>query len=110
LRYTKEEKDASRDFTITTIAGDPLSGLQAAVAPTVYALVFNARAHSLSDSRDEDQLLPSIILEYDWNDSVMTYLSWSQGSKSGGYDAPLKQPDHAAGNGLRRGPGYRPAA
>ncbi len=92
LRYTKDEKDASRVFSITEIDGDPLTGLQAVAAPTVYALVFNARAHNLSGDRSEDQVLPSVILEYDWNDDVMTYLSFSQGSKSGGFDARSNNP------------------
>ncbi len=92
LRYSKDEKDASRVFSITDINGNPLTGLQAVAAPTVYALVFNARAHSLAGNRDEDQLLPSVILEYDWSDDIMTYLSFSQGSKSGGFDARSNNP------------------
>ena len=92
LRYTNEEKDASRVLQITDINGDPLTGTQALLAPAVYANAFNVRGHSLSGSRSEDNLLPSVILEYDWNDDVMTYLSWSQGSKSGGYDARSNNP------------------
>jgi outer membrane receptor protein involved in Fe transport len=87
LRYSKEEKDASRVLQITDINGDALTGLQAVVAPLVYAGGFNVRAHDLSGSRDEDQLLPSIIFEWLPSDGTMLYASWSQGSKSGGYDA-----------------------
>ncbi len=92
LRYTNEEKDASRLLTITDIEGDPLSGLPSVLAPAVYSAAFNVRRHDLSGSRSEDKLLPSVILEYDWSDRIMTYVSWSQGSKSGGYDARSNNP------------------
>ena len=92
LRYTNEEKDATRTLAFTTITGDPLTGAQALLAPATYAAAFNVRAHDLSGSRSEDKLLPSVILEYDLSDDVMTYLSWSQGSKSGGFDARSNNP------------------
>jgi outer membrane receptor protein involved in Fe transport len=92
LRYTNEKKDASRSLAFTAIDGTPLTGLPAVLAPAVYSAAFNVRAHDLSGSRSEDKLLPSVILEYDWSDGIMTYLSWSQGSKSGGFDARSNNP------------------
>ncbi|MFZ2507643.1 MAG: TonB-dependent receptor [Steroidobacteraceae bacterium] len=87
LRYTKDEKDASRSLAITDINGAPLTGVQAVVAPIVYRNGFNVRAHSISGSRSENQLLPSVTFEWQPDESTMLYASWSQGSKSGGYDA-----------------------
>lgn len=92
LRYSNEDKDASRVFTITDINGAPLTGLQAALAPAVYRLVFNARPHSLSGSRSEEQLLPSFNVEWKPSDSTMLYMSWTQGAKSGGFDARSNNP------------------
>jgi outer membrane receptor protein involved in Fe transport len=92
LRYTKDKKDASREFRITEIDGDPLVGAQAALAPVVYRLVFNARPHNLSGSRDEDQLLPSVNVQWQPSDSTLLYMSWTQGSKSGGFDARSNNP------------------
>ena len=92
LRYTNDQKDASRVLAITDINGDPLAGAQAVLAPLVYAGGFNVRAHDLSGSREEDQLLPSIIVEWLPSDSTMLYASWSQGSKAGGYDARSNNP------------------
>ena len=92
LRYSSDEKDASRVLTITDINGLPLTGLQAALAPAVYRNVFNVRPHDLSGSRDENQLLPSVIFEWLPSDSTMLYMSWSQGSKAGGYDARSNNP------------------
>jgi outer membrane receptor protein involved in Fe transport len=92
MRYTKEEKDASRTLTFTDINGNPLVGAQAALAPAVYRSVFNVRGHSLSGSRDEDQFLPSLTFEWSPDDDTMMYLAWSRGAKSGGYDARSNNP------------------
>jgi outer membrane receptor protein involved in Fe transport len=95
LRYTKDDKDATRSLKITEIDGDPLVGLQAVAAPQVYAAVFNVRRtdlHDLSGSREEDDLLPSVIVEWSPDDNTMMYASWSKGSKSGGYDARSNNP------------------
>ncbi len=95
LRYTKDKKNATRSLRITEIDGDPLAGLQAALAPTVYANVFNVRRtdlHNLSGSREEDKVLPSVTFEWSPDDNTMLYTSWSKGSKSGGYDARSNNP------------------
>jgi outer membrane receptor protein involved in Fe transport len=92
LRYTKDEKTASRSLSITDINGDPLTGMQAVVAPIVYANGFNVRAHSLSGSRAEDQVLPSVNFEWSPDDDTMMYMSWSKGAKSGGFDARSNNP------------------
>jgi len=95
LRYSKDKKDATRSLKITEIDGDPLVGLQAAAAPSVYAAVFNVRRtdlHDLSGSRDENNLLPSVIVEWSPDDDTMMYASWSKGSKSGGFDARSNNP------------------
>jgi outer membrane receptor protein involved in Fe transport len=87
LRYSKDEKDAIRTLLITDINGDPLVGAQAALAPAVYRLAFNVRPHDLSGSRDEDQTLPSLTVEWSPDDTTMLYASWSKGAKAGGFDA-----------------------
>jgi outer membrane receptor protein involved in Fe transport len=95
LRYSKDEKDASRVLTITDIDGNPLPTTAtcppaptcaAVIAPIVYRGL-NVRGHSLSGSRSENQLLPSVIFEWSPDDSTMLYMSWSQGAKAGGFDA-----------------------
>ncbi|MGH8130981.1 MAG: TonB-dependent receptor [Steroidobacteraceae bacterium] len=91
LRYTKEEKDAARSLTITDISGDPLPPTQPAAA-AIYGAVFNVRAHNLSASREEDQVLPSVTFEWSPDDNTMMYLSWSKGAKSGGFDARSNNP------------------
>ncbi|MDH4260669.1 MAG: TonB-dependent receptor [Gammaproteobacteria bacterium] len=95
LRYAKDKKDATRSLKITELDGDPLTGLQAALAPAVYSAVFNVRRtdlHDLSGSREEGQLLPSVTLEWSPDDATMMYASWSKGAKSGGFDARSNNP------------------
>ncbi|MGQ0429444.1 MAG: TonB-dependent receptor [Gammaproteobacteria bacterium] len=87
LRYTKDEKSASRTLAITDISGNALTGMQAVVAPIVYRNGFNVRPHQISGSREEDQALPSVTFEWEPDDSTMLYASWSKGAKAGGYDA-----------------------
>jgi outer membrane receptor protein involved in Fe transport len=91
-RYADERKDASRELAISGIDGSPLAGIQALVAPAVYAQVFNVRAHSLDDSRSESHLMPSASVQYDLADDVMAYASYTEGFKSGGYDARSNNP------------------
>ncbi|MBX3702694.1 MAG: TonB-dependent receptor [Steroidobacteraceae bacterium] len=92
MRYTKEEKDASRRLIITDINGNPLAPPQSLLAPAVYRSVFNVRPHDLSGSRKEDQFLPSLTFEWSPDDNTMLYLGWSKGAKSGGYDARSNNP------------------
>jgi iron complex outermembrane recepter protein len=92
VRVAYEEKEASRELTITAIDGTPLAGAQAVIAPAVYASVFNVRAHSLSDSREGWKTMPSFSVQYDLSEDVMGYVSYVQGYKSGGFDARSNNP------------------
>jgi outer membrane receptor protein involved in Fe transport len=92
LRAAYEKKEATRDLTIAAIDGTPLAGIQAVVAPLVYASVFNLRPHSLSGKRDGWKTMPSFSVQYDLADDVMGYLSYVQGFKSGGFDARSNNP------------------
>ena len=91
-RYADEDKDASRSLAFATIDGNPLAGAQAVVAPLVYGSVFNVRAHSLDGSRAESHVMPSASLQYDVADDIMAYASFTEGYKSGGYDARSNNP------------------
>ena len=91
-RYADEQKDASRDLTIAAIDGSPLAGAPAVIAPIVYGSVFNVRAHSLDGERSESHVMPSMSVQYDLTDDVMGYASYTEGFKSGGYDARSNNP------------------
>lgn len=75
LRYSKEDKDAENFLQ------DVNSGL----IPLAAALPI--RPYSVATSRSEDDLLPSLAIEYDLNDDMLLYASYAEGVKSGGFNA-----------------------
>ena len=94
-RYSSEEKDGSRslDFAdINTGASLPLNFGTPLTAgawgvDAVYALALKVERHDVEDSRDENAFSPMLRVEYDLNDETLLYVSATQGTKSGGYDA-----------------------
>jgi iron complex outermembrane receptor protein len=82
LRYSQENKNA--DSFLQDVDSGPIP-LSAALPITPY---------SESISRSEGDLLPSATIEYDFNDEVMIYGSYTQGVKSGGFNAAATSPDN----------------
>lgn len=85
LRYSRETKDGSRklDFVNRATGERPDEG----EIDTVVAKNFSAERHDLSGSRTEENISPSLNLQYDVSDDAMLYGTLSRGFKSGGYDA-----------------------
>lgn len=83
LRYVYERKEGERVFNLYE------RGTQIPVNPVTALLLsqLNVGAHELSGDRDSGLLLPLVNIQWDLNDSVMTYASYTRGAKSGGYDA-----------------------
>ncbi len=83
-RYSYEEKDGSRDLLfVNGTTQDPIGAFD----QSIVRALFIAENHSLSDNRDEDKVAPLAIFEWDATDDILTYISATQGFKSGGYDA-----------------------
>ena len=86
LRYTDEDKDAvwGRE---RLRSGGPLADILANVlAPEVPPTDL---------ARSEHNLDGSFSLQYDVNDVFIAYLSWANGSKSGGFTNDVAQPEEA---------------
>ena len=91
LRYTRVVKTIDRSYQIGQ-SGDPYS-MPGAFTPyadpiiqAVGAVAFRGAPGNFPDPRKtDDDLLPSIKLTYDINPDVMTYLSYSDGFKAGGF-------------------------
>ncbi len=92
-RYTEEKKTASKRIFLY----QPSSGAETANASLggLYWGVFQLESeafsptgmgHNVSGSRKETPFDPLAILEYNINDDVMTYFSYTTGSKAGGFD------------------------
>ncbi|KAA5805403.1 TonB-dependent receptor [Alkalicaulis satelles] len=95
LRWTTEDKDATRQIAATT---NPL-GFDAPLVtdPVVLATIQaglgvelnnpgGGSGHDLSQSRSESRLTPSVTVEFDATDDVMIFASYKEGFKGGGFD------------------------
>jgi outer membrane receptor protein involved in Fe transport len=69
--------------------------------------VFQVARHDLKDDRNESNFAPSVTLEYDLNEDTLTYLNWSKGFKSGGYDVRSNAPDSATTIGTNLPPSFQ---
>lgn len=87
LRYTTEDKEASRTISWTDLNGNPLPAAQMAVVANINRSLLNKTAHAVEGGRSEDHWLPSLGLQYDIGDDAMVYATWTKGAKGGGYDA-----------------------
>jgi outer membrane receptor protein involved in Fe transport len=97
LRYSLDEKSATRTLVFTDLNGNPLTGVQEAVVAALNLAVLNRIPHSLQGSLSEDHLLPSVGLQYNFSPQIMTYATWTLGAKSGGFDATSTRPPSAGG-------------
>ena len=82
-RYSSEDKDGSRELTLdgtgTALDGSPLLNL-------LWARVLNVGPHNIASSRSENSFDPMVRLSYDLSDNSQMYVSYTQGSKAGGFD------------------------
>lgn len=115
LRYSEDTKDVSKQVwlgqgipgqnVITTGPdGQPTGNadpLTTALIETIWGALLNTFPADQKLDRDEDHLDPAVRLRWQANDDTMTYLSWSQGYKSGGfnYTADTSNPDGSPGLG-----------
>jgi iron complex outermembrane recepter protein len=93
-RYSSEDKDGSRATQLTRGLGGPnLPPQQVPLFNAVLGIV----PHSVSGERSEDTFSPLVNVQYFFNPESMMYLSWAQGSKSGGFDARSNKPPALGG-------------
>ncbi len=96
-RQTWEEKTSSKRMYLyfpsngmeinAGTVGAPTAGALGGLYEAVFLLESEAlRGHNLSGKRNESPFDPLIIAEYNFSDDVMTYASFTTGSKAGGFD------------------------
>ncbi|QFU77461.1 TonB-dependent receptor [Halioglobus maricola] len=88
-RYTDETRDADREVFITDLDGNFLEN---SAAPFLWFAVFGVEnqqipGHQLDGSRDESDFTPAVNFQMDVTENVMMYVSYTEGFKSGGFDA-----------------------
>jgi len=91
LRYTEVEKEVTRRQIIAQNAGNHDFSAAVPMEPShpLYNTIrvdFGWADGMLEADRNDDDLNPSINVQYDLNDSVMVYASFAQGFKAGGFD------------------------
>jgi iron complex outermembrane receptor protein len=95
LRYVSEEKEGFRELflyqTGTRNDVDPATGL------VLSAL--NIEAHDLHRTRDVGVTLPSLNVQWNATPDVMTYMTATQGAKSGSFDARNNNASEGPGGG-----------
>lgn len=85
LRYAYEQKDGSRSLDFSDISTGQRR--DEGEIDTVVAKNFSAERHDLSGSRTEQNVSPSLNIQWDYDDEMMIYSTLARGFKSGGYDA-----------------------
>lgn len=83
-RYTYENKEGSRDLTITDLDGNELPQGE---VDTVAAITFAMERHSLRGERSESQFSPLVNVQWDYSADGMAYFTATKGFKAGGFDA-----------------------
>lgn len=91
LRYSEEEKDVIKDQVIAEL-GQSVESADA-LLKFAFETALNSDVHTgeeaLQDSRSENNLSPSLNVQWDMDENAMFYATVSQGFKGGGFDAQL---------------------
>ena len=112
-RVTHEKKEGDRTLTIQNINGSALPAAQTVWAPLVYGQLFHISStnlttiagmglpglsaaaqgllnaygtHPVEGKISKTGFVPSVVAQYDINDDIMFYGSFTKGTKSGGFD------------------------
>lgn len=86
LRYAVETKDALNQTTLSELGES--TETNSSLIPIIWALPdLNSETYApIEQTRSEKHLSPSLSVQYDWNDDMMTYASVTRGFKGGGFD------------------------
>ncbi len=100
LRYTEDTRDYLPDQFIEVL---PIGPLPLNCPPSAIPMPFNPTRPvcGIGDrplpfewtSHKTSELVPMVNLSYRWNDSLMTYFTYSEGFKSGGYTQRIFPPE-----------------
>lgn len=97
LRRSVVKKKGSRSLEWANTDGSPVEpGFAETALDIAYSILFSAYRHDLEGSRTEWRTGWNLTFEYDFNDSMMGYLSYKNGFKPGGYDARSNAPPDIA--------------
>jgi outer membrane receptor protein involved in Fe transport len=107
-RYTSEDKTGSRELNILNEDGTPnvfgsatyklVFAVESEQCKSIPVPPFPAPAncsagHNLKGDRSESAFTPVVNVQYDFNEEIMGYVSFTKGFKAGGYDARANNVD-----------------
>jgi len=99
VRYTEEDKSADAQTWLNSTAqglatktADPIAGLATGdfgnfLQQSLQGALFDSYAHHFIEDRSTDQTIPAVSLNWTVSDDHMLYASYSEGFKSGGFNA-----------------------
>ena len=87
LRYTEEDKLATAVMDITASSPGLTIPNPNPFLASIAGGSFGSFSHDFSGKRSTDQLMPAVNLEWSQSDSNLYYASYSEGFKSGGFNA-----------------------
>ncbi len=88
LRYTEEDKEADGSMRLLSTDRSQIIGGQPPGSPGFNPLAdLFARNWVDSQKRSEENLDPSLIVQWDASDNGMLYASWTRATKAGGFNA-----------------------
>ena len=109
-RYTEEDKRAYKIAQNTTSVGGLGIPYNNPLYDALSAALFSSYAHEFKDQqRSSKQFIPSVNMEWNRSEDSMFYISYSEGFKSGGFNATDSQLPLFTADGVQPnmpGPGY----
>ena len=108
-RYTEEEKRAHAVMNLTTNSTGSAIPNSDGVLAAIIAGFGLGYAHEFNERRSSNQFLPAANIEWTRSEDSMFYLSYSEGFKSGGFNAADDQNPAFTAAGIQRtvpGPGF----
>ncbi len=110
FRYTEEEKAAHAKTDLTMGATGLATPSQNPYVAALLAASFGTWAHEFKEDRSTNQFMPAFNLQWEASESSNYYMSYSEGFKSGGFNAVDDQnPEFLADGTVLRtvpGPGF----
>lgn len=87
VRYTEEDKTVHAQTDLTTNTTGLATPNDGAFLAALSGASFASYAHVFDEERSTDQVIPAVNLQWEQSDTNKYYISYSEGFKSGGFNA-----------------------
>ncbi len=98
VRYTKDDKEftvnSAYENALSFAGGDtglgfdlPDLGTLGGVSALPFGIIFNEQIPNIKNKKSWSAVSPRLVIDYQWTDNVMTFLSAAEGFKAGGFNS-----------------------